>query len=92
MAIKPINTEYPTFIIKIWNTDRKVIFQDLEAIEQALADDGEREVYVDTDSLKQLNRFDRFVNLKHTPAWLLEFLYKDSRRRAQSLTRRLNEM
>lgn len=87
-----LNTEFPTYIITIAGTDRKIIFQNIKTLEDSLQSDSEFEVYVNTDSLRQLNRFDRFVNLKHTPTYLLEFLYKNSKRRADSITKRLNDM
>lgn len=87
-----LNTENETFIITVAGTDRKIIFQDIETLEEALEADSEFEVYVDTDSLRQLNRFDRFVKLAHTPTYMLEFLCKNAKRRAESITKRLNDM
>lgn len=88
-----INTDYRTFLIGFRNSSTKLIIQDKESLDKARVVYGLTDSYeIDTDSLRELNSYGRFVRPKNTPTWLYQSFLQDINQAKERRTKILNEM
>ena len=88
-----ITTDYRTFLIGFRNATTKLIIQDRDSLEAARTQWGLMGGYeLDSDSLRELNSYGRFVRVKNIPTWLHQTFVDETNRLKERIAVRDNEM